>query len=245
MDIKTVKPYNRDEDKTRQLHRMFNAISAKYDAFNDIMSMGLARRWRKKALETLKNYPHERILDIAAGTADISIKAFSHLNPGHITGIDISEKMLELGRRKVSAAGLDGKITLREEDVSRMSFQDATFDAAITSFGIRNFDNLEQSLSEIHRVLKPQGKFVVLEMSEPQAPIIKQGYLLYTKTLIPFAVKTFANDPKAYNYLTESMKAFPQGGDFIRLLQQHGFRTITYKTFFMGVCSLYVVEKVG
>ncbi|MFV0391905.1 MAG: bifunctional demethylmenaquinone methyltransferase/2-methoxy-6-polyprenyl-1,4-benzoquinol methylase UbiE [Paludibacteraceae bacterium] len=244
MDIKEVKPYNKEEDKTQQLNLMFNTISRQYDKFNDIMSMGLARRWRKKALEILKNYPHEEILDIAAGTADISIKAFEYLTPSRVTGIDISEKMLEIGRLKIEEAGLSENITLQLEDVSKMSFVSNQFDAAITSFGIRNFDKLEQSIREINRILNPNGKFVILEMSEPQMPIVKQGYLLYTKTLIPFAVRTFANDPKAYSYLTDSMKAFPQGQELIGILKRNGFKLLKYQTFFMGVCSLYVGEKV-
>lgn len=243
MDIKEVKPYSKDEDKTEQLNRMFNGISTKYDIFNDIMSMGLAHRWRKKAILSLAPYDHKKILDIAAGTADIGIKAFEFIKPEHITGIDISEKMLEIGEKKVAEAGLSGKIKLKVEDVSQMSFEDSTFDAAITSFGIRNFDKLEQSLKEIHRVLKPNGKFVILEMSEPKTPVIKQGYLLYTNTLIPFAVKTFSNDPKAYHYLTKSMEAFPQGKKLIGILKRNGFKAIKYKTFFFGVCSLYVMEK--
>ena len=243
MDINHVKPYNQEEEKTKQLNRMFNTISRQYDKFNDIMSMGLARRWRKKALLTLKDYNPENILDIAAGTADMCIKSFEYLRPLNVTGIDISEKMLEIGKKKVAEAGLGDRVTLRVEDVSSMSFADQSFDAATTSFGIRNFEKLDQSLQEIRRVLKPQGKFVILEMSEPQTPVIKQGYLIYTKTLIPFAVKTFANDPKAYSYLTNSMSAFPQGQQLIDILKKNGFRCLKYKTFFLGVCSLYLAEK--
>ena len=243
MDINNVKPYNQEEEKTRQLNRMFNTISRQYDKFNDIMSMGLARRWRKKALLALKPYNHDNILDIAAGTGDICIKSFQYIQPKNVTGIDISEKMLEIGQKKVADAQLNDRITLRVEDVSRMSFADESFNAATTSFGIRNFEKLDQSLQEIRRVLKPHGKFVILEMSEPQTPVIKQGYLLYTKTLIPFAVRTFANDPKAYSYLTNSMSAFPQGKVFIDILKKNGFNCLKYKTFFLGVCSLYLAEK--
>lgn len=243
MDINEIKPYNQEENKTKQLNKMFNAISRQYDKFNDIMSMGLARNWRKKALKSLATYPHNSILDIATGTADIAIKSFEHLSPEKVIGIDISEKMLEIGREKVEKAGLTDKIELKVEDVSELSFDDETFDAAITSFGIRNFEKLEQSVREISRVLKPKGKFVVLEMSEPQAPVIKQAYLLYTKTLIPFAVRTFSNDPKAYKYLTNSMEAFPQGEAFIEIMERNGLKKLKYKTFFMGVCSMYVLEK--
>ena len=243
MDIENIKPYNPNENKTRQLNRMFNNISKRYDQFNDIMSMGLARVWRKNALLSLRIFPHKVLLDIAAGTADISIKAFEHLEPLRVTGIDISEKMLEIGREKVKKAGLAEKIELKVEDVSHMSFEDEKFDAAITSFGIRNFENLDKSLQEIHRVLIPCGKFVVLEMSEPRTPGINQAYMLYTKTLIPFAVRTFSNDKKAYKYLTNSMGAFPQGDEFIAIAQQNGFHCLKYETFMFGVCSLYLLEK--
>lgn len=244
MNINSVKPYDPDEEKTSQLRRMFNTISGKYDKFNDIMSLGLARVWRKRAIQTLVSYNPETILDIAAGTADLSIEAVKILQPKKITGIDISEQMLEIGRKKVEKAGMSNTITLQVDDVSKMKFPAASFDAATTSFGIRNFEKLDQSLSEIHRVLTPGGKFIILEMSEPQTPVIKQGYLLYTKTLIPFAVKTFANDPKAYAYLTNSMKAFPQGKELMAILEKNHFKTLKYKTFFLGVCSLYVAEKV-
>lgn len=243
MNIEEVKPYNQEEDKTKQLSRMFNKISGQYDQFNDLMSIGLAREWRKKAILSLKPYKHDTILDIAAGTADIGIKAFSHIKPTHITGIDVSEKMLEIGKEKVAEAGLSDKISLKVEDVSKMSFANETFDAAITSFGIRNFDKLEESIREVHRVLKPKGKFVILEMSEPRLPIVKQGYLLYTHTLIKFAARTLSKEPKAYKYLTDSMEAFPQGKEFIAILKRNGFNCLKYKTFFMGVCSLYVMEK--
>ena len=243
MDINNVKPYNQEEEKTRQLNRMFNTISRQYDKFNDIMSMGLAHKWRDKALETLTPYNHNQLLDLACGTADVCIKACYVLNPEHVTGVDISEGMMEVGRMKINAEKLNEKITLQKEDVSCLSFADETFDAATTSFGIRNFDKLDESIREIHRVLKPLGKFVILEMSEPKTPVIRQGYLLYTRTVIPFAVKTFSNDPLAYKYLTDSMKVFPQGKEMIAILKKNGFRCLKYKTFFLGVCSLYVLEK--
>lgn len=244
MDIKQVKPYNKKDDKTHQLIRMFDAISGKYDGFNDIMSMGMAHNWRRKALLQLLPYPHSEILDVACGTADISIKAFRYLRPKHVTGIDVSEKMMAVGEVKIEKAGLADRITLQVADVSRLTFPDESFDAAITSFGIRNFDKLEQSLQQIHRVLRKKGKFVILEMNEPQTPIIKQAYKVYTNTLIPFAVKTFNNDSNAYHYLTDSMEAFPQGKELISIIKENGFDLVSYNTFFLGVCGLYVVEKV-
>ena len=244
MDINNVKPYNQEEEKTSQLRRMFNTISGKYDMFNDIMSLRLAHVWRKKALQTLIPFQPKKILDIATGTADSAIKAVELLHPEHVTGIDISEQMMEIGKQKVAKAGFGNIIDFKIEDVSEMKFANESFDAATTTFGIRNYEKLDKSLAEIHRVLKPGGKFVILEMSEPQTPIIKQGYLLYTKTLIPFAVKTFANDPHAYSYLTHSVKEFPQGKELMAILEKNNFKTLKYKTFFLGVCSLYVAEKV-
>ena len=148
------------------------------------------------------------------------------------------------GIKWINAVELNEKITLQKEDVCSMSFADETFDAATTSFGIRNFDKLDESIREVHRVLKPQGKFVILEMSEPKTPSIHLSYLLYTRTLIPLAVKTFSNDPLAYKYLTDSMKVFPQGKEMIAILEKNGFKCLKHKTFFLGVCSLYLVEKV-
>lgn len=222
---------------------MFDTISQQYDLFNDMMTFGLARMWRKKALQSLQPYPHDHILDIATGTADIAIQSFQHLTPTQITGIDISEKMLNIGREKINKAGLENQIKLQVADVSQLPFDDETFDAATTAFGIRNFDQLEKSIQEIHRVLKPQGKFIILEMNEPQAPLIKQGYTLFTKTLIPLLVKAFANDPKAYHYLTQSMEAFPQGKALLHILDKNNFKTIRYQKLFLGVCSLYLMQK--
>lgn len=244
MDINEVKPYDKNEEKTKQLNRMFDAISTKYDQFNDIMSLGLARHWRKKALRLLRPFNHDNILDIATGTADVAIQSFKYLSPQKVIGIDISEKMMKIGKEKIAKAGLTENIELRIEDVSKLSFENETFEAAITSFGIRNFEKLDESLREINRVLKPNGKFIVLEMSEPQQPLIKFGYKLYTKTFIPFAVKTFSNDPKAYKYLTNSMEAFPQGKDFVSIVEKNQFNCLSYKTFTLGVCSLYFFEKV-
>jgi demethylmenaquinone methyltransferase/2-methoxy-6-polyprenyl-1,4-benzoquinol methylase len=167
-DFTKVKPYNQNEEKTAQLARMFNTISDKYDQFNDIMSWGMARVWRKQSLLKLKPYNPKQILDIAAGTADMCIKSFQYLNPEHVTGVDISEQMLEMGRVKVEKAKLSNKIDLQVQDVSALTFADASFDAATIAFGIRNFEKLDESLQQIYRVLKSKGHLLILEMNEPQ-----------------------------------------------------------------------------
>ena len=243
IDFTKVKPYNQDEEKTAQLARMFNTISDKYDKFNDIMSWGMARIWRKKSLLTLKKYNPKHILDIAAGTADMCIKSYQYLNPDYVTGIDISDRMLEMGRIKVSNAKLSDKINLQVQDCSDLKFADGSFDAATIAFGIRNFEKLDESLLQIHRVLKPGGHLLILEMNEPQKGLLFKGYQLYTKIFVRLTAKYLSSDKIAYDYLTASMHAFPSGERLIEILINNGFKVNKYSKFTFGVCSMYLVEK--
>jgi len=242
-DFTKVKPYNQEEEKTAQLARMFNTISEKYDKFNDIMSWGMARVWRKNSLLTLKKFNPKRILDIAAGTADMCIKSYQYLNPDHVTGVDISDRMLDMGRIKVSKAHLTDKIELQVQDCCNLSFADGSYDAATIAFGIRNFEKLNQSLSEIYRVLKPGGHLLILEMNEPQKGLLFKGYKLYTKIFVRLTAKYLSNDKVAYDYLTASMHAFPNGERLIEILTANGFKLNIYRKFTFGVCSMYLVEK--
>jgi demethylmenaquinone methyltransferase/2-methoxy-6-polyprenyl-1,4-benzoquinol methylase len=243
VDFTKVKPYNQDEEKTVQLARMFNTISEKYDKFNDIMSWGMARVWRKHSLLSLKKYNPKKILDIAAGTADMCIKSFQYLNPDHVTGIDISDRMLEMGRIKVANAHLSDKIELEVQDCSDLSFADGSFDAATIAFGIRNFEKLNESLTQIYRVLKPGGHLLILEMNEPQKGLLFKGYQLYTRIFVRMTAKYLSNDKVAYDYLTASMHAFPNRGKLIEILIADGFKLNRYRKFTFGVCSMYLVEK--
>ena len=222
---------------------MFNTISDKYDQFNDIMSWGMARVWRKQSLLKLKPYNPKQILDIAAGTADMCIKSFQYLNPEHVTGVDISEQMLEMGRVKVEKAKLSNKINLQVQDVSALTFADASFDAATIAFGIRNFEKLDESLQQIYRVLKPKGHLLILEMNEPQKGLLLKGYQLYTRIFVRLTSKLLSSDKVAYDYLQNSMHAFPNGIKLIEILTKNGFNLITYRKFTFGVCSMYLVEK--
>jgi demethylmenaquinone methyltransferase / 2-methoxy-6-polyprenyl-1,4-benzoquinol methylase len=242
-DFTKVKPYNQDEEKTAQLARMFNKISDKYDQFNDIMSWGMARVWRKHSLLTLKSYNPKRILDIAAGTADMCIKSYEYLNPEHVTGVDISDLMLEMGRVKVSKANLSDKIDLQVQDVSALTFADGSFDAATIAFGIRNFEKLNQSLQQIHRVLRPGGHLLILEMNEPEKGLLFKGYQLYTKVFVRLTAKYLSSDKVAYDYLQASMHAFPNGERLIGILSENGFKLNKYRKFTFGVCSMYLVQK--
>jgi demethylmenaquinone methyltransferase/2-methoxy-6-polyprenyl-1,4-benzoquinol methylase len=243
VDFTKVKPYNQNEEKTVQLARMFNTISEKYDKFNDIMSWGMARVWRKQSLLSLKKYNPKKILDIAAGTADMCIKSYRYLNPDHVTGIDISDRMLEMGRIKVSNAHLSDKIELQVQDCSDLSFADESFDAATIAFGIRNFEKLDESLLQIYRVLKPGGHLLILEMNEPQKGLLFKGYQLYTRVFVRLTAKYLSNDKVAYDYLTASMHAFPNRLKLIEILINNGFKLNRYRTFTFGVCSMYLVEK--
>ena len=242
-DFTKVKPYNQEEEKTVQLARMFNTISDKYDKFNDIMSWGMARVWRKHSLQALKKYNPKQILDIAAGTADMCIKSYQYLDPDHVTGVDISAQMLEMGRIKVANAQLSMKIDLEVQDCSALTFADGSFDAATIAFGIRNFEKLDASLAQIHRVLRPGGHLLILEMNEPQKGLLFKGYQLYTKIFVRMTAKYLSSDKVAYDYLTASMHAFPNGERLIDILVANGFKLNIYRKFTFGVCSMYLVEK--
>lgn len=242
-DYTKVKPYNDNEAKTPQLSRMFNTISGQYDKFNDIMSWGMARVWRKKALNKLKVYNPKQIIDIATGTGDVGIKAFEYLHPEYVTAVDISDKMMEVGRKKVEKAGLSTKIHFEIQDCSTLTFPDQKFDAATISFGIRNFEKLDESLQQIHRVLKTKGHLLILEMNEPQKGLLLKGYKLYTRIFVRLTSKYLSTDSKAYDYLSASMHAFPNGKKLVDILVKNKFKLIKYQSFTFGVCSMYLLEK--
>ena len=239
-----AKPYNDDEAKTQQVSRMFNTISGKYDVFNDIMSWGMARAWRRKALLSLKAANPKFILDIATGTGDICIKAFSYLKPEKALGVDISDKMMEIGKQKVIAAGLDGKIDFEVQDAATLTYSDNSFDAVTISFGIRNFEKLDESLGQIHRVLRNDGHLLILEMNEPKKGFLLSAYKLYTRIFVKMTSRMLSNDSRAYDYLTTSMKVFANGKALIEILESHGFKLKKHRKFSFGVCSMYLVQKV-
>ncbi len=239
-----VKPYNEQESKTMQLSRMFDTISGQYDKFNDLMSLGLARIWRKKALMSLLPYDPKQILDIATGTGDFCIKAFEYLNPDFINGIDISNKMMEIAKLKAEKLRLGNKTNFEVQDVSDLKFENQSFDAVTISFGIRNFEKLDEALLQIYRVLKTGGHLLILEMNEPRSKFFFQLYKIYTHIFVRMTTKYLSTDSRAYNYLTDSMHYFASGKELIQILHNHNFKTVKYKNFGLGVCSLYLVERV-
>ncbi len=229
--------------KKEQVAAMFNDIAFRYDFLNRFLSAGIDVGWRKKALKQLKALQPKNILDVATGTADVALMAVKMLQPESVTGIDISDGMLEIGRKKVAKAGLENTIKLLNGDSETIKFDDNTFDAVTVAFGVRNFEDLNKGLSEIKRVLKPGGKLVVLEFSRPKSTIAKGFYNLYMKTIAPNVGKIFSKNRNAYEYLDESIKKFPEGKNFTGILDSLGYKQTFCKPLSLGICSIYCGEK--
>ena len=240
----SVVPYKASElGKKEQVAAMFNNIAFRYDFLNRFLSAGIDIRWRKKALSQLSELNPKKILDVATGTADVAIMASKKLNPEKIIGIDISEGMLEIGRKKISHLKLDHIIELKNGDSENIQFESDSFDAVTVAFGVRNFQDLEKGLSEIRRVLKPGGKLVVLEFSKPTAPVISQLYRFYMKVLTPALGRLFSKNREAYAYLDESISKFPEGNSFLTVMNGVGFVDYYQKKLSLGICSIYCGRK--
>lgn len=222
---------------------MFDNIAPWYDFLNHFLSLGIDISWRKKAIAYLKNTRPKMVLDVATGTADLALEAYSQLSPDKIIGLDIAAEMLEIGRQKIGRKKLSDKIELMLADSENMPFADNTFDAVTVAFGVRNFEDLERGLAEMLRVLKPNGKVVILEFSKPRAFPFKQFYNFYFRNMLPVIGRITSKDPKAYSYLYESVMAFPDGKDFVNVLEKIGYHSTTYKNLTLGISTIYVAEK--
>lgn len=238
-----VKPYNHQDSKKNQVSKMFDNIAPWYDFLNHFLSLGIDITWRRRAIRTLKNLQPKLILDVATGTADLAIEAEKQLSPEKIVGIDIANEMLEIGRQKLKKRQLTQKIELFLGDSENLSFPDNTFDAVTVAFGVRNFENLGKGLQEMHRVTRPGGKVVILEFSKPTLFPFRQLYNFYFRNFLPVIGRVTSKDPKAYRYLYESVQAFPDGKDFVNVLEKTGFQSATYKPLTLGICTLYLAEK--
>ena len=239
----SVKPYNEDEKKSVQVERMFDNIAPAYDQLNHTLSWGIDKSWRKKAINWLKPFQPQRMMDVATGTGDFAIQACRVLNPKELIGTDISEGMMNVGRQKVKDAGLEGRISFAKEDCTALTFPDNRFDAITVAFGVRNFEDLDKGLREIHRVLDTNGKLVILELSEPDWFPMKQLYALYSKVVIPTLGKLLSKDRSAYTYLPQSIKAFPQGEVMKEIILKAGFSQANFKRLTLGICTLYTATK--
>lgn len=238
-----VVPYKTENSgKKEQVAKMFNNISRRYDFLNHFLSLGIDRTWRKTGVRMMRPLHPRLILDVATGTGDFAIQALA-LNPEKVTGIDISEGMLAIGRKKVEKLGLSGKIELVKGDSENLQFGNNTFDAVTVGFGVRNFEDLEKGLTEIHRVLKPEAMLVVLEFSRPQKFPMRQLYNFYFKNILPALGRLISNDKSAYTYLPESVEAFPDGTDFENILKKVGFKETTCKPLTFGISSIYTARK--
>lgn len=239
-----VKPYAKDADnKKSQVSRMFDRIAPYYDFLNHFLSLGIDTIWRKKAISQLADFQPRYVLDVATGTADLALEAHKQLNADKIIGIDISFEMLEIGRMKISKRGLENVIELKEGDSENLSFESNTFDAITVAFGVRNFENLEKGLEEMYRVLAQDGRLVILEFSKPRIFPFKQLFNLYFKYLLPLIGKFTSKDPKAYKYLYDSVQAFPDGDNFVTILEKTGFKSIQCISLSLGICSIYTGKK--
>ncbi len=239
----TVKPYEAEGSKKKQVTKMFDNIAPYYDFLNRFLSLGIDTIWRKKAINTLKAKDPKMILDVATGTADVALEMTKRLNPDKIIGLDISAEMLEVGRKKIKKKELDNVIELTLGDSENLPFEDNTFDAITVAFGVRNFENLENGLSEMRRVLKPTGRLVVLEFSKPTIFPFKQLFNFYFAYILPSIGKITSKDPRAYKYLYESVQAFPDGSKFVDILEKTGFKSNQCTALTLGICSIYTGEK--
>ncbi len=242
--MQMIKPDNSSpESKKRQVEDMFDSIAPRYDFLNSFLSAGIDSLWRKKAMGILKSVRPRYILDVATGTGALALEAYRMLKPEKITGIDIAEQMLAIGREKVKKMGLEKRIELLKGDSENLPFADNSFDAVTVAFGVRNFENLEGGLTEMKRVLKPGGKIVILEFSTPRSFLYKQVYHLYFSYILPLWGRLISKSKNAYTYLPESVKHFPEGEGFVAYLRNCGFRDILAQPLTFGTCTLYTAEK--
>lgn len=232
-------PIGEVEGKAEAIEDMFDAIAPRYDLLNRVLSLGIDQYWRSRAVRLLADEQPTRVLDVATGTADLAIKAERVLHPRSVVGIDLSAEMLEKGREKVDRRGLSSRISLIEGDAEDLPFDDDTFDAALVAFGVRNFEDLDAGLEGIARVLRPGGRLVVLEFSQPRTFPIKQLYGWYSRHILPRIGGTLSPDQGAYEYLPSSVAAFPDGSDFLNRMEKCGFEDLLWQPLTFGIASLY------
>jgi demethylmenaquinone methyltransferase / 2-methoxy-6-polyprenyl-1,4-benzoquinol methylase len=234
---------NSARKKKEQVADMFNSIAGRYDSMNRFLSARTDIGWRRKAVKKLEKHHPKTILDVATGTGDMAIMACKLLKPDKITGIDISEQMLQLGKKKVDKEGLAAKIELLTGDSETINFAANTFDAVMVGFGVRNFENLENGLAEMLRVLKPGGHIVILEFSKPRHKAVKRLYNLYMSIVAPQVARWFKQNKEAYLYLCESASAFPDRHYFTNILNQVGYSNTECKPLSLGICCIYSGQK--
>ena len=238
-----IKPYEAEGGKAQQVERMFDHIAPTYDKLNHRLSWDIDKGWRRKAIRQLQPYAPKTLLDIATGTGDFAILAARMLHPEKLVGADISEGMMEIGRRKVKAQGLEGIISFEKEDCLKLTYADETFDAVTAAFGIRNFADLDSGLREMQRVLRKGGHLSIVELTTPVAFPMKQLFRIYSHTVLPVYGKLISKDASAYDYLTKTIEAFPQGERMVDILKKAGFAEATFRRLTFGICTMYFATK--
>ena len=240
---KVVPDKQSDAAKKTQVAEMFNSIAGRYDFLNRFLSGGIDIIWRKKAINELKAIRPKIMLDVATGTGDFAVAANKILHPDKIIGIDISEGMLDIGRKKIQKLHLDNKIELLAGDSETINFSNSSFDAITVAFGVRNFEDLEKGLKEMQRVLRPGGKISILECTMPKNVLVKSFYNFYMFSMVPAFGKIFARNKKAYLYLNNSVQAFPDREFFLEIMKRAGFTQTYYKPLSLGICCIYCGSK--
>ena len=238
-----IKPYGKEGEKGKLVEEMFDNIAPTYDTLNHRLSWDIDKGWRKKAIRQLLPFQPKTILDIATGTGDFAILSAKELRPQRMIGIDISEGMMKIGQKKVEAEGLQHIVSFKKDDCTHLSFADNSFDAVTAAFGIRNFQNLDQGLSEMYRVLRPNGHLSIVELTTPVSFPMKQLFKLYSHTILPVFGKLISKDTSAYSYLTNTIEAFPQGEVMLDILRKAGFKNASFKRLTFGICTMYFATK--
>lgn len=238
-----VTPYAGDATKKEQVTTMFNNISNTYDFLNHFLSLGIDIIWRKMAIKELKAIQPRTILDVATGTGDFAFESINILKPEKIIGVDISEGMLEVAKKKIKERNLGHVFSVQLGDSEGLNFEENTFDAITVAFGVRNYEHLEKGLADMLRVLKPDGKIVILEFSKPRVFPVKQLYHFYFKYVTPFFGKLFSKDKRAYTYLNESVIAFPDGQAFTQLMEKVGYKNTKHRSLTFGISAIYTGIK--
>ncbi len=228
--------------KTEQVAEMFDGIAPKYDFLNHTLSMGIDRGWRQKAIESLKVCNPQTILDVATGTGDLALLATRETG-AQITGVDISEGMMDVGRKKAATGNLSGKISFQWGDSAALGFADNAFDAVMCAYGVRNFEHLERGLSEMCRVMRTGGRLAILEFSKPTMPVVKQVFGFYFRHILPRLGNLVSRHGRAYTYLNESAMAFPEGENFRKILEGCGFKEVKVRPLTFGITTLYTATK--
>lgn len=238
-----IKPYGKEGEKGKLVEEMFDNIAPTYDTLNHRLSWDIDKGWRKKAIRQLLPFQPKTILDIATGTGDFAILSVKELRPQRMIGIDISEGMMKIGQKKVEAEGLQHIVSFKKDDCTHLSFDDNSFDAVTAAFGIRNFQNLDQGLSEMYRVLRPNGHLSIVELTTPVSFPMKQLFKLYSHTILPVYGKLISKDTSAYSYLTKTIEAFPQGEVMLDILRNASFKDASFKRLTFGICTMYFATK--